>query len=197
MQYVRCFQEPAIMPHTVQAFSFFITYAIHWIKISLLNATNVTTFSKHRENDHENSCSVRSLVISWERPKKRYWTKQGYTFSFYQVLSDRVLYKVLSEMAGKSILSSIYFQKQNKQKNPSKNPLNLSLKCEDESLLISENVTAFLKKLMLIKYFENLTEMVPKLLFFNLFLATPCGMSDSSSQTRDQTHIPCIGSWKS
>ena len=98
-------------------------------------------------------------------------------------------------------LARVYYQAcifKNKQtkKKPSKNPLNLPLQCE-ESLLISENVTAFLKKLMLIKYFKNPTEMVPKLLFFNLFLATPCGMWDPSSPTRDQTHIPCIGSWKS
>ena len=133
-----------------------------------------------------------SLVISWERPKKRYWTKQGYTFSFYQVLSDRTFYKVLSEMAGKSILSSV----KKKKKKTAKTHLICPFKVK-MSLLISENLTVFLNSCLWRKYFENLTEMVPKLLFLNLFLATPCGMWDPSSPTRDQTHIPCIGSWKS
>ena len=36
--------------------------------------------------------------------------------------------------------------------------------------------------------------LLPKDLFIFYFLASPLGMQDLSSPTRDQTHVPCIGS---
>lgn len=87
------------MPHTVQTFSFFIMYAIHWMKISLLIATNFTIFSKDRENDHENSCSAEIHWLSPGRGLKRdieqsrdthlYFTK------FYQKWLAKVYYLAL------------------------------------------------------------------------------------------------------
>ena len=37
-------------------------------------------------------------------------------------------------------------------------------------------------------------DMEKKVFYFIYFLVMPRGMWDLSSQTRDQTHIPCIGS---
>ena len=33
--------------------------------------------------------------------------------------------------------------------------------------------------------------------FYHFFLVLPCGIQDLSSLTRDQTHVPCIGSTES